>query len=186
MKARHFINKLLATCCNLFNFKRPQFTQLDFIDLVIDDKPIFLLTWQSSNAHSLIIQSICKYRLSQGSIIVQIPASLDHLTLRLKNTWRSTRLDVTILHTRLDQKTASMLLKQIRRVKSNGELIWETPLSALVFHNTQLTIPKTITGTKRTRPAINKPQLNIKSVYPFISKQPVLQSQKITYTQKTH
>lgn len=186
MKAHHFLNKLFAVTRYFFNFKRPVFTELDFIDLVIDEKPLFLIVWQSKNAHLLKIKSFKNYRKSEASVIVLIPSSVNHLTIQLKNIWRSIELRVDIHHTQIDEKTASFLFDKIKQVKSNGEIIWRTPLSVIDLQFKQLIILKRIAWVKYTKPVLKKNNFKIKAIHPAIKKQPILQSEKLQYTNNTN
>jgi hypothetical protein len=186
LKTHYLLSRLLAVSRYFFNFKKPVFTELDFIDLVVDEKPLFLIVWRSKNAHLLKIKSFKKYRKSEGSVILLIPSSSNHLTIQLKNIWRSIELRVDIQHTQLDEKTASFLLDKIKQVKPNGEIIWRTPLSMIHLQVKQLIILKRIAGVKNTKPVLKQNNFKIKAIHLTIKKQPTLQSEKLKYTNNTN
>jgi hypothetical protein len=182
LKANKFLNKLLALLRYLFNFKRPVFTELDFVDLVIDEKPVFLIVWKSENAHLLKIKSFAKYYKEEGSAIILIPSTSNELTIKLKSIWRSTTLKVDILHTQIDQRTAAFLLDKIKQVKQNGEVIWNTPLSTLHVYVKELRVFKRVTGFKNLQPVIKNKHLKVKATYLTIKKQPTIKSEMFQYT----
>lgn len=158
------------------------FTELDFIDLIIDDKPIFLISWKTENAHRLKIKSIKKSNYGpNGSVILRLPRKLDQLIIIVSNIWRKQVLHVQLMHTELDTTTASFLLKEIKHVQLNGEIIWRTPLSGLDVHVNSIIIKRIIAGFRNLTPSLKNYSLDINQIKPSIYINPVLQTQRIKY-----
>lgn len=182
MNARKLLNKQLALLRYLFNFRKPVFTELDFVDLVIDDKPLFLIAWKSENAYLLNIKSFAKYYKGEGSAIILISSSTNELTIKLKNIWRSTTLKIDVLHIQIDQRTASFLLDNIKQVKLNGEVVWKTPLSTLYVYIKELRISERVTGVKNLQAVIKDKHLKVSSTNLSLKKQPTIKSEMFQYT----
>lgn len=185
MKPFHLARKLLAVVRYFFNFRKPEFTEIDFIDLVIDNKPLFLLVWKSRNAHVLKIKSVKTYRKSKGSVIILIPSSKNNLVIQLKNIWRSKKVKVDIQHIQLDNKTASLLLNKIKQINFNGEIVWKTPLSAVSTHFKELIVQKRIAGVKNIVPAIKRNSVVVKNIQPRVIRRQLIKTENVKYTKNT-
>jgi hypothetical protein len=99
----------------LWNLRKPRFKNLDFVDLIIDEKPLFLLAWELSNGNGIrIINPSGLYRNPEGSIVITIPKDLDTITVTAFNYWRKNSVTVRLKHTQLDTETAASLIQNLR------------------------------------------------------------------------
>lgn len=136
-----FLRKLIITCQHLFVFRKPSFAAFDFIDLVIHDKALFLLSWKVSQGYKLKIGRYgAAYWYKDHAVVILLKNNTHTVDITISNVWRKTKKRVTLQNTRFDHQTTSYLLGQIKSVNKDGEIIWNTPLDALSIHPLQIAV----------------------------------------------
>jgi hypothetical protein len=111
------LQAILSAFRYFFLFRRPYFSQLDFIDLIIDNKAIFLIAWQIKRGHKIQIKPISKsHRRKEGALLLQIPSEIHSVEIIASNIWRKTRKTIYLKHTHFDDVSSSSLIKQFKPV----------------------------------------------------------------------
>jgi hypothetical protein len=111
----HQLSVIFSAFRYFFLFKEPCFEHLDFIDLVIDDKPIFMVAWQLKWASTVRIRPVTKsYRKKEGSVLLHVPHNIQSVEIIASNFWRKKRKTVYFKHTRLDDAAARFLIKHFK------------------------------------------------------------------------
>ena len=103
----------------LFVFKKPVFIQMDYVDLVVDNRPLFVVCWYATSLYKLKIKPVKRsFFKKQGSFILQIPKETDVVEIIASNFWRRTNLIVPLKHIELDDKTSSLLIQKFKPLKT--------------------------------------------------------------------
>jgi len=98
----------------LFNFRKPTFLHLEFIDILADGKLIFLVAWKIKNAHKVSISPNYKtYRRRISSVILTLPEETDIVKLSIASFWRTSRQTIYLKKLPVDKKTFLFLLHQL-------------------------------------------------------------------------
>ncbi|RYE53853.1 MAG: hypothetical protein EOP48_13515, partial [Sphingobacteriales bacterium] len=175
MRRPSFIQKIGLACRYLFVFRKPSCTELDFIDLVIDDKALFLLSWKIEHGYKVRIRKTrAAFWEKEKAVVILLKKQTDHIEISISNLWRKTSFKVALKHTRFDEQTTTYLLKEIRTVKNTGEVIWNTPLNGFTVHPIRIAIHKAATILRNSIPKVQPP-------IPVFSKKFVIHSQKLIY-----
>jgi hypothetical protein len=104
--------KLSKKIQQVFNFNRPGFCQLDCIDLVLENKSLLLLSWDTVHATRLHIrQSKAVYRQSNGAAICSLPGNTHAVDIILSNIWRRTKTTLPLKHLSIDRETLRLFDK---------------------------------------------------------------------------
>jgi hypothetical protein len=120
-----------------FLFRKPLFTFLDYTDLIIDDKAVFLLTWKLVNGHKVKIKPLGrKYYSKEQSLIIRLDFKPIYIDIIACNYWRITRKRVKLNFIRLDDQTASLLIRGFM------------PLSTTVVNDFPVTVTHKKIGTR--------------------------------------
>lgn len=100
--ASHFFKKVWL----LFDFHQPGFRHLDCIDLVLENKSLLLISWDTVHATKICIrQSRVVYRQSSGAVVCSLPGNIGSVDIVLSNIWRSTTLSIRLKYITIDQET---------------------------------------------------------------------------------
>lgn len=99
----------------LFNFRKPVFESFDCIDIIIEDKPLFLLTWRICNGYLVKLKSLKKSIVdAEGSAVIKLSPRQNKIIIEAKNFWRKTSLEIPLVKYRLDKKTADELITSFK------------------------------------------------------------------------
>jgi hypothetical protein len=94
----------------LFEFRRPHVQQLDCIDLVIENKIIFLVSWEFTHAWKLRLRpGKLKQRGSSGAFMATLPSGISTVHLIISNCWRSIEIPIQLKLVKLDKNNISLL-----------------------------------------------------------------------------
>lgn len=99
----------------ILSFRSPIIHRLEYIDIVIDEKVLLLLTWDFEKKYSVSIPSIGKvYCNKSGAVIVKIPSHIHTVLVLVRNGWRKRKIQIQLAKVKLDSVTASMLIQQFQ------------------------------------------------------------------------
>jgi hypothetical protein len=113
-----FFQKFLSGLRYFFYFQRPVFGQLDFIDIVIDSKPVFLIAWELVNGYRLKIVEPKTVFKKSGAAIIKLPDNALFVDIVACNFWRRRRIRIPLIYVKLDENTISYLVQQFQPVSS--------------------------------------------------------------------
>lgn len=110
--------QILKSILTLFRFllifNKPYFNGLDFIPVIIDNKPILLLTWHIENAYEIAINPLnARYKQRYGCVLLYLPPDVDSVEIIIQNIWKKTRKKILLKRTFLDEATALYLVKKL-------------------------------------------------------------------------
>ena len=73
----------------LFHFRAPSLEDLDYIDVVVTQKPLLLISWNSKHPYLIKIPAVKKrYYTHSGSILIKLPTGLESIEIILWSLWR--------------------------------------------------------------------------------------------------
>jgi hypothetical protein len=108
---------------NVFNFKNPIFSSLDYATYIVEGKSYLVFSWQMHNAFRLRIKRIrFKSILKSGSAYVALADSNDEIEIVVSNLWR-----------------AHKYLINLKRIVIDETI--EFPVAMLTSFDAKLTIP---------------------------------------------
>jgi len=113
------LKKIIYTIQRGFAFRKPVFSHLDYIDLIIEDKALFLLSWKVANAHKIEIKPLGrKYYSKESSVIVRLENRPTYINIIASSFWRKNKKCIHLTYTRLDDQGASCLIHDFARLSS--------------------------------------------------------------------
>jgi len=151
------------------DFSKPRFLNLDYIDIVVEEKTLFLLSWKSKRHYKVKISPFNKtYNNHETAIVLKVPASTIELTITLHSFWRKRRYQVLLKKVKLDKETAKHLITKFKPIEM---IRLKTPVVNAV---------RTFRGTNL--PVIVLKKLSLKINNPSLS----INTDKLIYTIKTN
>jgi hypothetical protein len=94
----------------LVDFHQPRFRHLDCIDLVLENKLLFLLSWDVVHASKICIHpGKIVYRRSVSAAICRLPAGTESVDIILHNVWRSKKVSFRLKQITVDRQTLLLL-----------------------------------------------------------------------------
>lgn len=134
--------RILKQFRRLFDFHQPRLRHLDYIDLVVGNKPVLLLTWDAVHADRIcILPGKLVYHTTSGGIICKLPPGTEFVDVILHNLWRSKKISIKLQQIAADPQTLAYL----------NELLHEK----LTLTNTQPAIIAQLPELKNMQPAIS-------------------------------
>lgn len=104
-----------STFRSLILFRKPKFAELDFVDLIIEDKPLFLIAWKIKNGYSIKLNPLHKtVRKVEGSFISELPPNTNSIELIASNFWRKNKRRIYLKHTKLNDVASQALIQQFK------------------------------------------------------------------------
>ncbi len=125
---------------NLFDFNKPKFLKLDYIDIVVENKILFLVSWKSKSHNKIKIPRFRRtYHNHETAVILKLPPHTDELTITLHSLWRKRRYKILLKKIKLDKETSLHLITQFRPVEM---LRLKTPVvnSLWIFRDTNIPV----------------------------------------------
>lgn len=153
----------------LLDFSKPKFLNLDYIDIVLEEKTLLLISWKFKRHYKVKISSLNKtYRSYETAIVIKMPVETNQSTITIYSFWRKQKYRILFKKIRLNKETAQFLITKFKPVET---LLIKTPIitSVCTFRDTKL-------------PMITLKEKNLNTKIPFIS----VTSDKLTYTNKTN
>jgi hypothetical protein len=99
------LKALIYWIFNLFTFSKPFFVSLEYVDVVVNQKAIFLLSWEIKKAHSIHIPEL-KFQSFQkhASAYLSVPEEISYITLKISNSWRSKIKTIKLQRTEMNDQ----------------------------------------------------------------------------------
>lgn len=109
---RNLFYKVLNSTRRFYDFRQPRFRHLDCIDLVLENKLLLLVSWDTTHAGKIRIRpGKAVYRKSSGAAIIKLPAGTAAIDIILYNTWRSAKASIQLKKVTVDQATLHYINK---------------------------------------------------------------------------
>ncbi len=98
--------RLLKKTTLLFDLRRPRFRRLDFIDIVLENNLLLLLSWEINHATKIRVKpGKAYYRNACGAAICKLPMGTDSVDIRINNLWRVTTISLPLKRVTVDKET---------------------------------------------------------------------------------
>lgn len=147
-----------------FHFKQPVIYKLNYVDVLIKEKGLFLISWQFADNYKLSIGGIKKtYRFREGSVVLKMPQHVTELKLVISTWWRTKEYKIHLKKVQVDQAIANQLIQQLKPM----------PMICLVNENLKI-------ADKKFRTKIATPVYNPQLPLPCLM-HPGLATEKFTY-----
>jgi hypothetical protein len=94
----------------LFDFRQPRIHHLECIDLVLENKLLLLVSWDTLHTSKIRIRpGKAVYRASSGAAVCRLPIAADSIDVILHNVWRSKRTSFRLKRIAVSQQTLRYL-----------------------------------------------------------------------------
>lgn len=98
----------------LFCLAKPGFINLDYINMIIEDKMLLLLCWEIQNYARISIPILKKsYSAEQSAILVRLPEGTTSIELVVRSAWRKRKYTIPVRMLQLDRETSAHLVQQL-------------------------------------------------------------------------
>lgn len=88
-----FFNAVLYSFRTIIHFRKPPIVSIDYIPLLVQQKPVLLLSWNFPHAYSLRLKPMSKtYHQASGAYILRLDENCEEITLIIQSLWRQTKL----------------------------------------------------------------------------------------------
>ena len=109
---------------NFFNFRKPIVSRLEYIDIVIQDKMLLLLSWEFPRRFWLRVSAPHKRYFSiSGSVVLKIPKATTRIHVTVSNWWKKVHYTVELKKLSLDAITAKWLIHQLNPMQMPTSMI---------------------------------------------------------------
>jgi hypothetical protein len=99
----------------LFCFKKPEFINLSYINVLVKDKPLLFIVWEIKNAWSVkLIPLQRRHYETKKVLILSIPKEQNDITIKAVNFWRKTKMGLTMYAVELDEASTAQLIQGFR------------------------------------------------------------------------
>jgi|GEM_PF-5479793 len=89
---------LLYNFRTIIHFRKPATVSIDYIPLLVQQKPVLLLCWNFPHAYSLRVKPINRtYHQAAGSYIIRLEENCNEITLSIRSFWRRTLLKLKLV-----------------------------------------------------------------------------------------
>lgn len=114
----------------LLDFKKPTIINLDYLDIVLEDKRLFLLSWHFTRQYKLSIPSLKKkWNRQSGSVVFKIYNLNKPFKIVIASFLRKKIIIVNLKQLKLDPKTSASLIHQFYPFSMPTSLIKEVKLN---------------------------------------------------------
>lgn len=136
---------------NILTFSKPSFLSLEYVDFILEDDAIFLISWRLGKAYRIQIPQLNFQSFKkQASAYIAIPKQVNEITIRITNSWGSQTKEVKLLRAEISNQTSFNKL-YLKGLNKSSVLI---PHINFNKNYTQLKVPSA--GTVRIKyPKIN-------------------------------
>lgn len=99
----------------LFCFKKPEIINLDYLYVLIKDKPTLFVVWEIKNVWSVkLIPFNRRFYKPQNAIIISIPQEQHKITFKAANFWRKKSISLTLCAVQLNELATAQLIQGFR------------------------------------------------------------------------
>jgi hypothetical protein len=103
----------------LFSFRKPRFIECEFVDILIEEKPLFLIVWKLDGGYKICLKGTgIKLREKSGAKIIMLGNMPGSIRLTAHSFWRSTTVIISLKYIKLDDKSAAALLRELQNPTS--------------------------------------------------------------------
>lgn len=83
---------------NLFITERPSFVKLAYVDFIIDNKAIFLISWQLHYSYQISIPELHFHSFKRdSSAYIPVPDNIEYITVKILNSWSYKKETIRLL-----------------------------------------------------------------------------------------
>jgi hypothetical protein len=166
MKASSFIARTVLSIKYFFHFKKLKILHFEFVDIVLEEKPLLLISWEFDYCYRLSIPKL-KYSCSSkyGSIILKIPNDLKNLEIIIASIWRKRNLSIKLTRVSLTKEVSDLIIQELNPLAG-------PELKLKAFYIEKNLSPTTLLPVPKYRS--NAVQINLKSI--------VLKSDNLIYS----
>lgn len=99
----------------LFCFKKPKVINLDYLHVLIKDKPTLFVVWEIKNVWSVkLIPLNRRYYKPQNAIIISIPQEQHMITLKAASFWKKKSIRLSLCAVQLNELATAQLIQGFR------------------------------------------------------------------------
>ena len=108
----------MLSITQLLNFRRPVIYHLDYLDVVVDDKKLLLISWKFRHCYTLSIPALKRrYVQKESAVVVKLTASTDKLVLCVSTFWRKRKYRIALQRVQLDEATSQLIIRHFKPLK---------------------------------------------------------------------
>jgi hypothetical protein len=109
-----FFKAVLYSFRTIIHFRKPATVSIDYIPLLVQQKPVLLLSWSFPHAYSLQLKPLKKtYHQASGAYILRLDENCEEITLTIKSFWRKTKLKLKLVPVPATPVMLSMLERDL-------------------------------------------------------------------------
>ena len=117
------------------SFKPPVVIDLSSIDIIIAQKPLYLLSWTFARFYKLKILELNKtYYSKSGSVILKIPDSTNSITLIVSTIWHKRQFIRPLKKMKLEDAIAQLLIGALNPMKTFPVNLQSAVISKMTGH----------------------------------------------------
>lgn len=145
-----FFKAILYSFRTIIHFRKPATISIDYIPLLVQQKPVLLLSWNFPHAYSLRLKPVKRtYHQSSGAYILRLEENCEEVTLTIKSFWRRTRLELKLVPVPATPVMLSLLerdlaisisLHMVKPLQAKTAFEIRRPVYKLPFFNIKSTI----------------------------------------------
>ncbi len=103
----------------LFTFRKPRFIECEFVDILIEEKPLFLIIWKLDGGYKICLKGTgIRFREKSGAKVIMLGNMPGSIRLTAHSFWRSTTVIIPLKYIQLDDKSARALLRELKNPTS--------------------------------------------------------------------
>ena len=153
----------------LIDFSKPKFLNLDYTDIVVEDKTLFFISWKLKRHHKLKIYPLNQtYCNPESAVVLKMPAATEEIIITVHSLWRRRKYRVMLKKVRLDKETARHLIMGFK------------PVNMLNLKTLTVNCARPLRNTNLPVIDLYRHRIKIKTQILSIS------TDKLTYTNKTN
>jgi hypothetical protein len=105
----------------LFHFRRPRVEFLDYIDVVVTQKPLLLISWTSKYPYLFEIPIVRKrYYTCSGSVLIKLPTGLETIEIIVRSLWRRRTYILHLKSFAIDSRTFGEYMNSYKILNSSN------------------------------------------------------------------
>jgi len=103
---------MMTRCLKLlFCFRKPEFVNFNYINVLVKNKPLLFIAWEIKNACSIkLIPLKQRFSIAQNAVIINVPEEQNKIVFKVANFWRKRKIELNMHAVALDETTASWLI----------------------------------------------------------------------------
>lgn len=93
-----FFKALLYSFRTIIHFRKPAIVSIDYVPLLVQQKPILLLSWDFPHPYSLRLKPLNRtYHQAAGAYILRLEENAHEITLTVRSFWRRTSVQLKLV-----------------------------------------------------------------------------------------